>query len=58
MTSDNQWLKQHITNPSEDELYFFVERVGIILDGEQSPSNARLEMARAQAFDELNAHEF
>jgi len=56
--TDNQWLKQHITNPSEDEFYFFVERVGIILNGEQSPSKARVEMARAQAFDELKLHDF
>jgi len=28
------------------------------MTGEQYPSNARLEMARAQAFDELKKHDF
>lgn len=56
--TDIEWLKQRMLITSEDELYFFVERVGIILNGEQSPSKARIEMARAQAFDELKAHDF
>jgi hypothetical protein len=56
--TDYQWLKQHITNPSEDEIYFFVERVGIILDSEHSSSNSMVEMARKQAFDELKLHDF
>jgi len=56
--NDNQWLKQHITNPSEDEIYFFVERVGIILDGTLYPNNPKLEAVRQQAFEEFKAHDF
>jgi len=54
--TDNQWLKQHITNPSEDELYFFVERVGMIL--ETDFSEIKTEDARKQAFEELKTHDF
>jgi hypothetical protein len=58
--TDYQWLKQHISNPSEYEIYFFVERVNIILNkyvmGACSEKN--LEDARKQAYEELKAHDF
>lgn len=55
--TDNQWLKQHITNPSEDEIYFFVERVGIILEGSLY-TERQTEEARQQAYEELKTHDF
>jgi len=58
--TDSKWLKQHITNPSEDNISFFVERVGIILDKytKGACSEKNLEDARKQAYEELKTHEF
>jgi len=57
---DLHWLKQRITDPSEEEIYFFVERVGIILEKyvKCACSEKNLEDARKQAFQELKTHKF
>jgi hypothetical protein len=57
--TDMQWLKMHLTNPSKDDAYFFLERVGMILDcGEFLHPYEKIESARQQALKELKAHEF
>lgn len=58
--TDNKWLKQHIINPSDDEIYFFVEHVGMILDkyAMGACSEKNLEDARKQAYEKLKAHDF
>jgi len=50
--TDREWLEQLMT-PDDDQLYNFIERVGIILDSvcwDENPTEEQLNNARNQAF--------
>ena len=50
--SDKGWLRQWLPNPTPDQLHDFIERVGIILDGD-SGDLGRVEMARRAALESI-----
>lgn len=47
--TDGEWLEQLMT-PDDDQLYNFIERVGIILDSFPQPTEEQINNARNQAF--------
>jgi hypothetical protein len=49
--TDIEWIEQLMT-PDDDQLYNFVERVGIILDSIEHPTHEQINEARNQAFME------
>jgi hypothetical protein len=47
--TDREWLEQLMT-PDDEQLYAFIERVGIILDSIENPTEKEINEARNKAF--------
>jgi hypothetical protein len=50
--TDEQWINEIMT-PDNNQLHDFIERVGIILDAIETPTDEQLQAARNMAFLEI-----
>jgi hypothetical protein len=50
--TDEEWINELMT-PDNDQLHDFIERVGIILDSIDSPTDEQLQAARNMAILEI-----